>query len=602
MEYWKLYNDVENRTFEIQNSKELVYAKKQFLKSLFSDKASVINQIDIEHRTFLINMVDTEFIMEDQFKQFEAAKQLIFKLSSKDEEIIKDIKKKWNLYEDELKKASVTDNLEQYLSEQKETTYYYIGINKFVEDYYKNNPNSEWKIKAILQLGFPFEFAEPKIQDDFEILVNLRQSFLKKKKWSLFIFSKESFDKVTIGFDDRNTFANLEYIQNKRYPDVCGQKEELPDDYKGTPFAACDYYNDDLYWLINSYLNNYQIPKFTNDERKELNYSFTEIPVEYFRLDYLDYLSRYKQSVIDVFGYPDKKEKIRKLSSVVQFINAPGKKKEYPDYEERKQNVLIKDFFFHNRNLVPIVRIGVQNIDAPTFWEEYEIHSYMKNITPAYLYCLLSSELIKDYYSDRYTAEKYYDEESPLPLEDCIYIDIPAEKMDQKKYSAKYERDMNPRLKVHNMIDSKSLNTADAKESIDNYLIEIKNDIDVGSYYSATILMGSVLEAFLIDWLSEIDGKNYFKEDYLVTEEIEDEETGKKVSYQRKASFYDYINIIQRKRPDWIDGAKKATEIRKTRNLVHAKLYIEKGTISQEVCYEMLKNLEVIINNRWNRK
>ena len=601
MEFWKLYNDVENRNFEIHNGKELLEARKKFLNSLFSGNTLLVNKMDSDDRQFLVNLLKKEFT-ENRFEAFESAKKIVFKSSSNDEEEIRNIKKMWNQYEDEFKKASVTDNLEKYFTEQKETTYYYIGINKFVMDYYKNKPDSEWKIKAILQLGFPFEFADSKIEDESYFLDYLRQYFLKTKKWSLFIFTKESFDKVTLGFDDRNTLSNLEYVQSKRYADVYGQKEELPDNYKGTPFTARDYYNEDLYWLIYNYLDNNQIPKFTNDERKALNYSFAEIPAEYFRLDYLDYLSRYKQSVIDVFGYPDKKEKIRKLSSVVQFINAPGKKKEYPDYEERKQNVLIKDFFFHNRNLVPIVRIGEQNIDAPTFWEEYEIHSYMKNITPAYLYCLLSSELIKDYYSDRYTAEKYYDEESPLPLEDCIYIDIPAEKMDQKKYPAKYERDMNPRLKVHNMIDSKSLNTADAKESIDNYLIEIKNDIDAGSYYSATILMGSVLEAFLIDWLSEIDGKNYFKEDYLVTEEIEDEEIGKKVSYQRKASFYDYINIIQRKRPDWIDGAKKATEIRKTRNLVHAKLYIEKGAISQEVCYEMLKNLEVIINNRWPKK
>lgn len=601
MEFWKLYNDVENRNFEIHNGKELLEARKKFLNSLFSGNTLLVNKMDSDDRQFLVNLLKKEFT-ENRFEAFESAKKIVFKSSSNDEEEIRNIKKMWNQYEDEFKKASVTDNLEKYLTEQKETTYYYIGINKFVMDYYKNKPDSEWKIKAILQLGFPFEFADSKIEDESYFLDYLRQYFLKTKKWSLFIFTKESFDKVTLGFDDRNTLSNLEYVQSKRYAEVYGQKEELPDNYKGTPFTARDYYNEDLYWLIYNYLDNNQIPKFTNDERKELNYSFAEIPAEYFRLDYLDYLSRYKQSVIDVFGYPDKKEKIRKLSSVVEFINAPGKKKEYPDYEERKQNVLIKDFFFYNRNLVPTVRIGEQNTDVPTFWEEYEIHSYMKDITPAYLYCLLSSELIKDYYSDRYTAEKYYDEETPLPLEDCIYIDMPAEKMNQKEYSAKYERDMNPRLKVHNMIDSKSLNTADAKESIDNYLIEIKNDIDVGSYYSATILMGSVLEAFLIDWLSEIDGKNYFKEDYLVTEEIEDEETGKKVSYQRKASFYDYINIIQRKRPDWIDGAKKATEIRKTRNLVHAKLYIEKGAISQEVCYEMLKNLEVIINNRWNRK
>lgn len=144
------------------------------------------------------------------------------------------------------------------------------------------------------------------------------------------------------------------------------------------------------------------------------------------------------------------------------------------------------------------------------------------------------------------------------------------------------------------MISSKTFSNTNAKGSIEKYLVEIKNNIDSGSYYSATIVMGSVLEAFLIDWLSELDGKNYFEEDYLVTD--------KRHKYQRRADLMDYIDIIQNRRPDWIDGAKKATEIRKKRNLVHAKLYIAEGEITQEICYEMLRNLEVIINNRWPKQ
>ena len=75
----------------------------------------------------------------------------------------------------------------------------------------------------------------------------------------------------------------------------------------------------------------------------------------------------------------------------------------------------------------------------------------------------------------------------------------------------------------------------------------------------------------------------------------------KKYNHPRRADLKDYIDEIQKKRPNWIDGAKKATEIRRKRNLVHAKLYIAEGEVSQDICYEMLQNLEVIINNRWNK-
>ena len=113
---------------------------------------------------------------------------------------------------------------------------------------------------------------------------------------------------------------------------------------------------------------------------------------------------------------------------------------------------------------------------------------------------MLSSELVTDFYSENYEDEKYYDANTPLPLEDCIFIEMSSSKMCDKKYEEKYERDIRPTLKAQEMILSKDFSNTNAKDSIEKYLVEIKNDIDSGSYYSATIVMGSVLEAFLIDW------------------------------------------------------------------------------------------------------
>lgn len=490
------------------------------------------------------------------------------------------------------KKYKVYDNLEKYLTESSSNTFYYVGINQFVIDYYNKNPNTEWKLKAVLQFGFPFDFAESKNENKSSKLDNfLIKAFLDDKKWSIFVFTKEEVSTVTIGFDDRNTYANLSSNRRQLHPYYLDRIKELSDNYAGGPFLVWDSDNDDHDIIVTEFLEKEQAPLLSNAEYSELKYSFAEVPAEYFRIDYLDYISRYKKSVVDVFGYPDKNEKIKKLKDVVEFVNAPNKKHVYSTYEARKQNVLIGDFYYQNQHLKPTVRIGHQDY---YIYEQYEIHSYLKSISPYYLYCLLTSELVIDYYSERYSIDRYDEYGTTLPLEDCIYIEMSPDKMQNRKYADIYERDINPRLKARDMIRSVNFATGDAQKTIEKYLVEIKNNIDHGSYYSATIVMGSVLEAFLIDWLSEIDGKNYFKEDYLVTDQ--------KYHYRKRADLIDYINIIQKKHPDWIEGADKATEIRKKRNLVHARLYIEEGEITKDVCYEMLNNLETIINNRWPKK
>ena len=595
MDIWELVKDVETRDFRIKNGKGFVEARKNFFRSIFSNNALLVNKMDSDDRQFLFDLLENELSKE----RYEAVSKLLKVLfvSSSENEDINDIKQLWNQYEMEFKTFSVIDDLQEKLAEQEKTTFYYIGINEFVLDYYRNNPNSEWKIKAILQMGYPFDFANSKSTDEeTAYLDNLVKSHLENKKWSLFVFTKESFDKVILGFDDKNYFAKLDYINSKKHYDVCDVG--LSEKYRGTPVFVEKLPHYDI---LCKFLDNNTIQQYTDAQKSSYKYSFNEIPSEYFRIDYLNYLSRYKQSVLEVFGPPKKDEKISSLKEVVNFVNVPNRRKEIPSFEEREHNVLLEDFFFQSRELKPKVVIGEQDYDNPTVDEQYEINSKRDNISPYYLYCLLSSELVRDYYSDRYSAE-IYNSEKPLPLEDCIYIEMSSDKMCDKNYKEIYERNIRLTLKAADMINTNNLSTIDAKEAIDNYLIEIHNDIRNGAYYSATIVIGSVLEAFLIDWLTEIDGKNYFKQDFEVTGiKKKKNKKGKKyyARYSRRANFWDYINEIKKRKPDWIDGAEKATEIRKKRNTVHAKLYIEKEEISEEKCYELLNNLEIIINNRW---
>ena len=123
--------------------------------------------------------------------------------------------------------------------------------------------------------------------------------------------------------------------------------------------------------------------------------------------------------------------------------------------------------------------------------------------------------------------------------------------------------------------------------------------------YKATLIMaGSILEALLIDWLSEIDQKDYFSEDYRVKKwdknnkrYVVDNE-GNPVYI--KAELNDYIRIIKcLKHPEWMEESRKAHEIRKNRNCVHAKLCLKEGIqITEELCKKVIQYLNDVIESR----
>ena len=129
------------------------------------------------------------------------------------------------------------------------------------------------------------------------------------------------------------------------------------------------------------------------------------------------------------------------------------------------------------------------------------------------------------------------------------------------------------------------------KESIENDINELVACFEKGAYKAVFALAGSILEAFVTDWLGEIHGKDYFKEAYRVP------------GMGRNADFEAYIDAIKEiKKPEWDKEAEKAHFIRKKRNLIHAsKLYkeLKKGDeISEKVCKEVIEYLKDIIKTR----
>lgn len=104
------------------------------------------------------------------------------------------------------------------------------------------------------------------------------------------------------------------------------------------------------------------------------------------------------------------------------------------------------------------------------------------------------------------------------------------------------------------------------------------------AYKATLIIAGSILEAILLDWLSEIDGKNYFEQEY---------------KSRKEDNLLNYINSIKAlKAPKWVKEADMAHKIRIKRNLVHAKLGIESDAVNEETCKMVIEYLEQVIRTR----
>lgn len=133
-----------------------------------------------------------------------------------------------------------------------------------------------------------------------------------------------------------------------------------------------------------------------------------------------------------------------------------------------------------------------------------------------------------------------------------------------------------------------------------------------GKAYKATlILAGSILEAILIDWLTEIKGTNFFDEPYIIRKEqwdkrnncVKRDRYGNIMYYNKEAGLADYIDEIKElARPAWMKS-REAHEIRKKRNLVHAKLCMNDSTeINEQTCREVIQYLKEVIETRGIRQ
>ena len=146
------------------------------------------------------------------------------------------------------------------------------------------------------------------------------------------------------------------------------------------------------------------------------------------------------------------------------------------------------------------------------------------------------------------------------------------------------------------------------KKQIDEDVAELNTCFSNGAYKSTLILAGSIMEALLIDWLSEIRGVNYFE--VTLRKRVwdksrkcyEQDENGNYIYRDNtRADLADYIDEIKDiKRPQWMEEAQEAHFIRNKRNLVHAKLCLKQNAdINETTCRDVVDYLKNIISSRW---
>ncbi len=478
--------------------------------------------------------------------------------------------------------SEVSDNLSGILDSAKEQDVFYVGTSSFVLNYYKNNPSTEWKIKNIFQLGYPYIFVNSEKSKDLKKAIT--RAILKDQYWMLFVFTKSDFSNVTIGFNDINVnkFAFKFYEAGSRPV----PSEEIQNDYFGKPLLKEEYQNPYYFKLISDVIETDKIPEITEENYNKHLISFNKVPKHYFSLKYLEHLSRYKKSVIDDFGYPLNNEKLLPFKSFVQLIKNDSNSDTVvaPRENDVITNGLFIDEYTSSLDRQVQVATGKEKNNC-----KYILRTF--DISPYYLWALLNSDFTQDFCLSNF--ECYWDEYTEVPIEDLVCF-IP-EKINEPLFKKMYEVVKQTKLTVHNKLENNEMSSFydnNAKEIILKDLTELRLCFKAKAYKAAIILAGSILEAFLIDWLSELDGINYFNQNLMIY--------NKHTEKEERADLIDYINRIQYlKKSSWSDAAKKATEIRKKRNLVHAKLYINDNDISKETCTEVINYLEYVVKTRW---
>ena len=480
-------------------------------------------------------------------------------------------------------------------------SFWIIAKADIVKRFFELNPKTEWKLSGIYQLDDVFY--------DVAVYKENEKGFcLRPEPNILFHFSKNDFKKVEIGFNHLLEKTELKYNSGVNFYEENGlNKDGMNVRYFTKESSDPKDIEIHSVLLFGKSISAYSLKSldFVYIKKDDLNYS------------YLSLLSRYKKAVTDFYGMPTTNEECKPLGELVDFIDGYLDQPTYGDIYIYGYNL---DKHVDNSNtynsFCPELRIINDDYDKCYVLESYydgdgqAIIRCKDKSFRKYLSVYLSKEMtfIEDLvkYGDFSKGDDLYHLPVFIPSDltkfDSLYDDIiSSQEKDKNEISFQNKvytstlgkNDLDFDILFNNVERTKFERT---KQIIDKDLNEFKACVNCGAYKAALIMAGSILEAFLIDWLSEEDGKDYFKEDYMI------EDYGKK----RYATLNDYIKILHDKyelrEPNWNQGKEKADYIKDKRNLVHAKLFIKEKDINIDTCIQVYSYLQYIRDFRFNRK
>lgn len=230
----------------------------------------------------------------------------------------------------------------------------------------------------------------------------------------------------------------------------------------------------------------------------------------------------------------------------------------------------------------------------------YVVRPHSKSVTPEYLFLYLKSE----------TAQKYaarHEKGSVLrriTLETLVNFPVVIPSLlTQKQSTSLFEKlflrsgndpiaEINKLLYARQKLPQKAIqseliievmeNLQESKRELVGKILksdfhEIEQCLQVQAYKSCLILCGSILEVVLLDWLSEIEKKDYFES-----------------SDNIKLYF-----VIKKLSEQLGESTQKAQNVREKRNLVHPKELLKASSeINEEVCRKVLSDLRDVLYQR----
>lgn len=234
---------------------------------------------------------------------------------------------------------------------------------------------------------------------------------------------------------------------------------------------------------------------------------------------------------------------------------------------------------------------------SPTF---FVIRPKSELVTSYYLFLYLQSNTARKY-AERYKTGAIFQRISLKDLRDfpIVLPDLATQEYSQNVFERMFLRTKSNQLDlINDLLFSKKVVSEKQvqrefvleeletvrlhkKELISSLLkddfIEINHCLSVSAYKSTLILCGSILEAILLDWLSEIDQRNYFEEEKDP-----------------------HLNeVIKKLHTQLGDAKEQALRIKDKRNLVHPRRLLNNlEKIDKRMCENVISDLRVVLKQR----